>query len=159
MKGSISMPDERTITIQGMSHEQAVSQLSGEMAEGVEEDVERAVVKFTEKSYRSFRGEYTNVAGDLTIHFFLPAEAGDLKTATPSQVRYWEAYWLQKFPDTLSQVAREYFQADKPRLVAKYTEELASWWFCARGFGDSLSLSMLAEKFFERLDASLAGSN
>jgi hypothetical protein len=151
--------DERVVTIQGLPHEQAVSQLQGELGEGVEEDVERAVIQFTEKSYKSFRSEYTSVNGDLTIHFFLPAAAGDLKTASPTQIRQWEVYWLKTFPEALSPTAKEYFQSDKPRLVAKYTEEVSSWWFCARGFGDSLSLSTLAERFFEKLDAALMGSN
>ena len=155
----MSTSNERTITISGLPHEDAVAKLGDETGGGVEEDVERAVVKFTEKSYQSFRVEYASVAGDLVIHFFLPKAAGDLEKAQPSQVRFWESYWLEKFPAVLSPAAQEYFEADKPRLAAKYTEELASWWFRAQGFGDSLDLTALAEKFFGKLDSLLLGSN
>jgi hypothetical protein len=39
--------------------------------------------------------------------------------------------------------------------MAKYTEELNSWWFKAQGYGDKIDIDGFILKFFEALDQAL----
>jgi len=161
LSGRVKMSnDERTVQLTGVSREVATRMLGeeGRMVEGTEEDVARAVPDFRRVNYPSFVAEHAVINGDLHVHFFLPTEAGDLKRADANLQRKWEAYWLETFPKFLSPVAKEYFQSDKPRLVAKYTEEVASWWFCGRGYGDALNPDELALGFERALDGALQAS-
>ena len=52
-------------------------------------------------------------------------------------------------------MAEEYFQATYPRLKAAYTEEQASWWMRAYGFGQLLDPHKFAYGFFDKLDEAL----
>ena len=113
--------------------------------------------KTGEGSTRSFAAEYALIDGNIIIHFFLPvhAKAGSFDKQ-PMEVREkWMAYWLQRFPIHLDRIARSYFEAEAPRLKAKYTEEVASWWFKADNYGHLLSIDLFVAGFFSQLDASL----
>ena len=46
----------------------------------------------------------------------------------------------------------EYFEADKPRLTAKWTEEMKSWWLQANNFSHILDLDRFLSDFFQKLD-------
>lgn len=145
--------DERTVQLQGVDADKAAGMLhtEGQLVEGTEEDIARAVPKFVESARAEFIARSAVVDHDLVVHFFLPRAAGDLKKADANQQKRWEAYWLEQFPQVLSPTAMEYFQADKSRLVAKYTPEVASWWFRARGFGDALDPVALVDGFYVAL--------
>ncbi len=78
------------------------------------------------------------------MHFFLPPERR-LPEANP--------YWLELFPACLDAGARDFFLAEYPRLMAKYTEELESWWFKACGYGHVIDPDAFAVKFLKGLDS------
>ena len=128
----------------------------GQMVDGTEEDVARAVPKFTESKRPEFTARFAIINDDIVIHFFLPGEAGDLQRAGANQQKRWEAYWLEHFPKVLNVVAQSYFQADKDRLLAMYTPEVASWYFRARGFGDAVAPSVLVDGFYVELSGKLS---
>jgi hypothetical protein len=159
------MSNERYVELGELGEKEGAYALGTEavLTEGHISQVEEAVPQFIEKKYECFTAKHAVVGHDLVIQFYLPEAAGDLKTADARVQRQWESFWLEAFRDALSPVAQEYFQAEYPRLVAKYTEELASWWFRARGFGDSMSPLELAEGFERRLNDRLqnqsAGQN
>jgi hypothetical protein len=109
-----------------------------------------AVLSFVSTGYRYFLEEHALVERDLVVHFF----------TTEQQQKTWdvnalEQWWLNTFACTLSAVACDYFQAGPPRIMAKYTKEVASWWFKAQGFDHLLDLSAFLHVFFERLDETL----
>ena len=66
-----------------------------------------------------------------------------------------ENYWLTTFPKILDESAKTFFDAGSPRLQAKYTEELVSWWFKAQGYGNRIDPDAYALRFFDVLDAAL----
>lgn len=104
-----------------------------------------AVVRFTQVTdFTTFNAEYTLKENDLIIHFFLPP---DLKG--PSD------YWTLHFPKALDFIARSYFEAEAPRLQAKYTPELSSWWFKACGYDHIIDLADFVDQFLSQLDESL----
>lgn len=110
-----------------------------------------AVPKFTPVTNLStFRAEWVLQNGrDIVIHFFAPPGLN-------SQQEH-RNYWLTRFPTFLDATARGYFQAEHPRLQAKYTMELDSWWFKANGYEHIIDLAGFVRKFLESLDASLRG--
>lgn len=115
------------------------------------EGLEKAVIQFTKVTdYTTFFAEYSVVKEDIIVHFFLTPEL-----ALQQEASSVESYWLGKFPKTLDKTAREYFQADFPRLMAKYTQELKSWWFKAQGYGLNVDPDAFIKKFFETLDKAL----
>jgi hypothetical protein len=113
-----------------------------------------AVIQFIRvENYTGFSAEYAWVDGDLVVHFFMPPE---FATAPKAQALKW---WLETFAVCLDSAARRFFSADYPRLVAKYTEELESWWFRARQYGDVLDPTAFALKFLKELDVELDRSS
>jgi hypothetical protein len=112
-----------------------------------------AVPKFTPVVHlASFRAEWVLQSGrDLVIHFFPP-----VGLAGPGNPVHRD-YWLTRFPTFLDSTARSYFQAERPRLQAKYTVEVDSWWFKANGYEHIIDLAGFVGKFLEALDASLRG--
>lgn len=112
-----------------------------------------AVPKFVPVTrFPSFRAEWVLQGGkDLVIHFFRPEGLA----SPPSQAH--RDYWLTRFPTFLDSTARSYFHAERPRLQAKYTMEVDSWWFKANSYEHIIDLAGFAEKFLEALDASLRG--
>lgn len=95
--------------------------------------------------YTTFLAEYDLIGDDIVIHFFETEEY----PASNSR------YWLHTFAATLDSFAQDYFNANSPRLVAKYTEELKSWWFKACGYDHLLDLDAFVMRFFEGLDVVL----
>jgi hypothetical protein len=119
-------------------------------------EVGEAVPKFEEVQYNSFIAKHGVVGRDLVVQFFLPKSGEEaLRTGDTRLQRQWEFFWLERFRDLLSPVAKEYFRLEYPQLQAKYTEELASWWFRARGLGETVAPLVLAEGFERQLDAAL----
>lgn len=114
------------------------------------------VPKFTHESLYSFKAEHGLVDNNIVIHFFLPEQA---KTDTPEARTEWMKYWLERFPEKLDVHARQYFDAEHPRLVVKYTEEMASWYFRGKGYDYLLDAKAYVSKFLSLLDAALQQSN
>lgn len=122
--------------------------------------VAKGVPEFTKEAFFSFRAEHTLIEDNLVIHFFVPKHAelcikGDNNPAE----RQWMDYWLKVFPVKLDVVARKYFDAEYPRLQAKYTPEMASWWFRAQNYGRLLSPTQFTHQFLEELNTSLQQHN
>lgn len=108
--------------------------------------VAQAVPKFTKvEDYTTFVAEYALQDGNIVIHFFLPA---DFKGNAGN-------YWAVNFPRALDATARSYFMADRPRLQAKYTPELQSWWFKANSYDHVVDIAGFIRGFFDALDAAL----
>lgn len=63
--------------------------------------------------------------------------------------------WTELFPKYLNEVAQEHFEATYPRLQAKYTEELKSWWVLAQGYGHILDPERFVYLFLEKMDSRL----
>ena len=147
---------ERQVALGGVAENQAAGllQAEGAMVEGTGQDVANAVPKFETKKYSSFKAEYGIVGDDLVVHFYLP-EGFDITSMGTQQQKLWSDWWGGDFPNVMSRVAQEYFEVEYPRVVAKYTEEVASWWFCARGFASSFDPHRLLETFLEKMDAAL----
>ncbi len=95
----------------------------------------------------TFAAEVAVSEGDFIYHFFVTDEVNARQD--PKQ------YWLELFPTVLQAAAQDYFKADFPRLKAAYTEEQASWWLRAYGFGRVLDPHKLALKFCDALDKAL----
>lgn len=145
---------ERTVSLEGMDQEQAQKRFEDESRTvgGEVGGIQDAVIKFTQiDDFTTFRAEYSWVDDNLIIHFFLTKEMVELNKTEEGGPSV-KQYWLNKFPHALERASKEYFQADSPRLTAKYTTELASWFFRAQGYADRLDPGLFAEKFFEHLD-------
>ena len=109
------------------------------------ESLTDAIVKFTPVTdFTTFTAEYALKDQDLVIHFFLPED-----------LRGPPEYWSKYFPLALDRTARAYFEAEAPKLQAKYTPELRSWWFRARGYDHLIDLSGFVEGFLSQLDSAL----
>lgn len=100
----------------------------------------------------SFKAEWDVLGSDIVIHFFLPKHA---RINDPRAQEAWMEYWLKRFPLKIDSVAQQHFEAGPPRLQVKYTEEVASWWFKAQGFGHLIDPGKFLDVFFDLLDASL----
>jgi hypothetical protein len=112
------------------------------------ETIEKAVPKFKKiLIYTSFHVEYAIEGADLIYHFFITPEGNALPNP--------REYWLEKFPTTLSDVASDFFMATKPRLLASYVPEMASWWMRAYGFAELGDPDGKSDKLFELLDKEL----
>jgi len=151
------MSNERSVSLGELSPTEATASLGREISrETTAEQVLEGAPKLTSRSFSGFRADYGVVEGNLVVHFYLPSGLAEaLKKADPRYQQQWEVYWLRTFPDVLSPVAKRYFRADTPRIVAKYTEELASWWFCAKGFGDAIDPDALLLGFLQKMDEGL----
>ena len=93
--------------------------------------------------YTTFLVEHAFDGEDIVFHFFRTKE-------NPT-----DKYWKTDFPNVLSDVAQDVFQASYPRLKAAWTEEQDSWWMRANGFA---SVGMPEERihhFYEKLDQAL----
>lgn len=154
------MSSERQVSLGEIAPERATSLLQQEVqTESSVEEVENAVPKFKEKTYRYFTAKHGVVGTDLVIQFFLPKEAEEAaRKGDATAQRRWESFWLETFRDQLSPVAQSYFHTDYPHIVAKYTEELASWWFRAHGFGETMDPVALAEGFELLLHEAVSGA-
>jgi len=131
------------------------STLLNEMGQVAVGGLEEAVVRFTPiDDFTTFNAEYTLLEeSDIVVHFFLPRElqgpeGHPLKPAV-------HHYWTQLFPSVLDPVARAHFDAEQPRLVAKYSPEVTSWWLRARDYGHILDLRSYLVRFFQSMDQGL----
>ena len=151
------MSNERLVHLGEIKPAEAFSSLNSEVSKETSvSNLVEGIPRLTSTSFSTFRADHGVVGADLVVHFYLPHGVSDLlKKADSRYQERWETYWFRVFPEVLSQVARAHFREDKPRIVAKYTEELASWWFCARGFGDSTNPDALLLMFFQKMDKAL----
>jgi len=107
-------------------------------------------LRFTRnEEYTTFIGEHVFDGNDIVFHFFKSPELA--AKAAVDQV----AYWKNTFPDALSQVAQDVFQAGYPRLKATYTQEVDSWWMRAYGFAVEGMPDDRVRAFYDNLDAEL----
>lgn len=107
-------------------------------------------VKFAVEECTCFVAEHALVDRDFIVHFFVSdrmVEGFDTDVL--------ERWWLNDFARALSDVAQDHFQATLPRIMAKYTPEVASWWFKAQGYDHLLDPSGFLRAFFSRLDETL----
>jgi hypothetical protein len=102
------------------------------------------------EAYTTFTVEYAISEGDIIFHFYPTLEVQ--KLANPAE------YWHKGFPEILDRIARAHFEAEFPKLKAAYTEEKASWWMRAFGFGMVLEPHKLVHNFFDKLDEALEPS-
>jgi hypothetical protein len=93
------------------------------------------------EDYTTFIAEHTMKDDDLVIHFY-PTEESN-------------SYWTSRFPEVLDRVAQAYFRATSPRLQAKFTHEVNSWWFRARGYSHIPDMNGFISGFFDALDQGL----
>lgn len=135
--------DERVVSLQGPEDtKSAVNLMTQHSSIGIGPG---AVPSFTAvNDYTTFFAEYDLIDGNVVIHFY-----------PPKDTKVTKEYWMVKFAESLDATAQEHFQATKPRLAAKYTEELGSWWFKAQGFGHIIDIDQYLMRFFEKLDAAL----
>lgn len=120
-------------------------------------NVQDAVIQFKEvAAFTTFLAEYAVQDGNYILHFFPPRERY-VHTGNGKHQVHGEFLirWQRFFPQVLSPVAEEYFQATQPRLQAAYTAEMTSWWFKASGFAERLDPDGFIMKFFETLDTAL----
>lgn len=110
------------------------------------------VPKFTKvEDYTTFLAEYAMQDGNIVVHFFPPPDF----RGSPSALKH---YWESLFAASLDAVAQDVFQATAPRLQAKYTEELQSWWLRAFKYDHIIDLKGFVQRFLDQLDASLESS-
>jgi hypothetical protein len=102
------------------------------------------------KDYTTYAAELAVTEGDLVFHFYVTDEINALPDP--------HKYWLEIFPEVLERTAKEYFKAEFPRLKAAYTEEKASWWLRAFGFGLVLDPHKFSYQFLDALDRALDGA-
>lgn len=135
---------EKTVDLTGPQNSDAAVQKLA-VAQGTQVGaITKAVPKFEKVTYSSFKAEHALDGGSVIIHFFLPTR------------KVTEVYWKQLFAEGLNEVAQEHFQATAPRLVAKYTEELHSWWFKAQGYDHIIDLARFLADFFGKLERHMA---
>jgi len=91
--------------------------------------------------YTTFNAEYAMKDGDLVVHFYPTDLTKDI--------------WTREFAWILDRVAQDHFRATAPRLQAKFTEEVNSWWLRARGYSHIVNIKSFVDKFFELIDQAL----
>jgi len=146
---SEQQPHEKTIVLNEVSNEEAGA-LMKEAPEAIK-DIRKGIPQFKKvDGFTTFRAEYALVhaasSDDLVIHFFETPE----HPFTDDPNHKW--YWLVYFPNCLEEVGQSYFHATRPRLTAKYTEEMKSWFFRARGYSHLPEFDTFVMRFFEKLD-------
>lgn len=137
---------ERNVVIGEVPHDEAMSRLNREQDLAFD-GLSDAVPKFTKVSlYTTFTAEYALIGEDLVFHFFPSPERNKVE---------FTQYWIHNFPKCLDESARQHFDADYPRLVAKYTDELKSWWFKAHGYDHVIDVDAFVARFLKRLDEAI----
>jgi len=138
---------ERVVASPILSEDDSPKQFGHAMGQQADMALSPKAIEFKVAEYENFRVEYAMVDDDFIIHFFI----------TPRQIQMWsepelEHWWLNDFAQVMDRVAQEYFDAGPPRLQAKYTREVASWWLKAQGYGHFVSPEAFLLGFFEQLD-------
>ena len=140
---------ERVVTLNEVEDRGEAGERLGK--EKVIEGINKAVVAFTKvEDYTTFVAEFGVKDGDLIFHFYLTPELDEQPKDGPVAV-----YWMSRFPRVLDGTAQDFFKTGPPRLQAKYTQEMQSWWLRAQGFGENLEPDKLAYAFLETLDRDL----
>lgn len=142
--------NERTVVFGHVDESKVSKTLADQGSEAFRaDDIAAGVPKFTKvDEYTTFAAEWVLQNGNIIVHFFLPS---DFERGAQSK----RVYWTMLFPIALDYVAQEVFAATAPRLQAKYTEELNSWWFRANKYDHIIDLKAFLRKFFDSLDAEL----
>jgi len=144
------MEQEKTIVLGEVPADDAVSMLHN--APKVISGVAAGVPRFNRvDEFTTFLAEYAMVGSDLVMHFFGTEEHPNNGSKEADQ------YWKVHFPSCLDQVGQEHFQATAPRLVAKYTEEMKSWFLKAQGYDHLTSTESFVMLFCRKLDSMLEG--
>lgn len=139
------MEQEKTIVLGEVSDEQA-GKLMYE-APTLIEGLNKAVPRFKKvEDFTTFLAEYAMIGDDLVMHFFGTEEHP--VDGSASSDHYWQTY----FPNCLNEVGQEHFHANAPRLVAKYTEEMKSWFLKAQGYSHLTDIDAYIRIFCSRLD-------
>lgn len=115
-----------------MSSEDCVGILSDQAFQSVAE------LPFEKKEYPLYLAEFALKEGNIIFHFF-PKDTTKEKD------------WLEAFPEILSKIAQEYWNATYPRLEAMYTKELVSWCLIANGFAERFDPEGRSRKFLDLL--------
>lgn len=145
---------DRQVVLNELSGEDANKRILSETKsqEGIG-GLNSAVIKFIEvNDFTTFKAKFAWIDGDLIVQLFLTSE---MKNNNGPGLKN---YWLNTLPTSLNRVAKSHFSADKPRIQAKYTEELASWWFKAQNYFDRIDPNAFAQRFLELLDQDLEQS-
>lgn len=140
---------EKQVSLGEVPREKAISSLSGAQDMAIPN---HAFPDFKREKFYSFQAEYGLVGEDIVIHFFLPEQAN---LTDPKAHEAWQEYWLKTFPSKIEPVALAHFETGYPRLTMKYTEEVVSWWFKARGFSTLLDPTAFAHEFLVKADEAL----
>lgn len=143
--------DEKYVALGEVPPDKAKEHLGSAQAYDAE-SVAKAVPQFTKVDFFSFKAEWALIGDDIQVKFFLPKHAS---VKTPEARQVWMKYWVERFPTKLDPVARRYFEAEYPRLVVKWTDEFASWWFRASSYSYLLDVGAFLQPFFEQLDEAL----
>jgi len=139
----MSQNEDTIVLLDGVSNEQAADLIKNQPSFV---NVGAAVPRFTKiNTYTSFLVEYALIDTNIVIHFF----------ETPEKPWTNDTYWRTIFPKALNDKGQEIFQAGYPRLQAKITEEMHSWWFQAKSYAHIIDLDNFMVKFFDALDAAL----
>lgn len=120
----------------------------------LQEQTDQAVptLLFTQvRDYTTFTAEHAFDGNDIVFHFFLTPEI------TPEQGG--KEYWSVTFPEALSEVAQQVFQAGYPQLRAAFTAEQDSWWMRANGFAVVGIPEERVTSFYAELDQALDARN
>lgn len=143
---------ERSVNVRSVSEGESAQNIQDGFAADGDGALEPKPVEFVLKEFRMFRTEHGMKGRDLVVHFFLPTRV------TSDSAHLYRDWWLNTFPQVLDEEAQAYFEAGPPRLAAKYTEELASWWFLAQGYDHLLNPVSYLEKFLSLLDEACAAA-
>jgi hypothetical protein len=135
---------EKSIDISGPANKDEAYDTYGTQGSTRLADVTDSIPKFKKVEYDTFKAEYSLTGNDVVIHFYLPKR------------KVTEAYWKKYFAEAMEDIGQEHFQATAPRLVAKYTEELNSWWFKAQRYDHIIDLARFLSQFFEKLEERMA---
>jgi len=142
------MSAENYVTLGEVPEDEAKQYLSGADQMNLE-DLQSAIPKFDPYHGKYFSAEHAVIGADLVYHFYLPQ--GVVESAGERV----EHYWRVRFASALDSQAQSYFQAGAPRLQAKYTEEMGSWWLRARGYADAVDPNGLALGLYRALEEQL----
>jgi hypothetical protein len=141
--------EERYVAL-GEVPESEAKRYLGEAEEMSADGVRSAIPKFSPYSGPMFRAEHAIIGKDLVYHFYV------VEQEDPEALDSW---FRNTFAAALDAVAQEYFQAGQPRLQAKYTQEMQSWWLRARGFGDGVDPEARVRGLYQKLEEHLRDGN
>lgn len=139
------MEQEKTVVLSEVSNEQA-NQLMQDGPRAIK-GLSKAVPEFKKiEDFTTFRAEYAMIGPDLVMHFYGTPEHPN--TDNPNDVWYWQTY----FPNCLEEAGGAHFQASRPRVIAKYTEEMRSWFLKAQRYDHLTNIDAFVKVFCAKLD-------